>query len=347
MLTEEQKRKIEENRLKALKKLEEKNVNSHQSPTKRKLTSTMQSSSPHLKSKEQMKVGGGSFPIFKTSFSPAFKQKTQPNNNSNATEIMLCSPSSKMIPKTSFSPKFKNSTTHQLKSQISNQTSCRRSIVDSLNDVSEPATDNELLLKQRAEENRWKALAKLKNKQTVPTITDKYNLPLTEQKRKNETDLIDHSFTLPARISSTSYSPSFKKRKIGREEEKNSINIDVCILPSMNTNRPKTSYSPSFIKKYPDDVFSEPSKTVVESCNSNKVSVFDALSKAETFSKTIIEPSESSDAAEAKQRAEENRLKALEKLKNKQTAPKPTLQPPPQERLSQQIEGLFFWILML
>ena len=395
MLTEEQKRKIEEKKTKALEKLQQKNkIQPFSSPVKEPSISItsfspsfrkrpIENSLNSTKHNEPEKSSSNHSP-FKTSFSPAFKKQKQGDQESNILGNNR-SPPLKTIPNTSYSPKLKK-TTNNNNGDISkfNPPTFRQSIIKSFDDASNSNKD-EKESKKRAEENRCRALDKLKSKKSNSTITRKFEESI--QSTSQNIDVIPLECT--SKINSiwspngeknslpTSYSPSFKKITAVKEESKNIEKDAIESILSMYTNQPKTSFCSTFknnaesfprelsttttmpivqhssfspqSRKTPFSISSTKSNNINKNLNNNcipAITLHNPISvpipKVGNSVKSINEPPGGLDVIEAKQRAEENRLKALEKLKNKQTTAAKSSQSEFQ-RLSQETESIFYY----
>ena len=403
MLTEEQKRKIEEKKTKALEKLKQKNKSqSFTSPVKnpslpiaanvgpsfrkRPISNPIQeeqseeyivpknmnktSFSPKFKKQKQDNQSEECIVpknMNKTSFSPKFKKQKQDNQEEYDPSKNYQTSPSKTLPKTSYSPKFKSSTC---------QPTFKRSIVKSFDQSSNSHKEE---AKQQIEDNRLRALIKLKNKQNNsnycktkksensmhPTPPSAMGLSITNSVIKSSSrDKISLS---------TSYSPTFKKKvfagtnkeDVNKEEpSKESSSLPIC------SNQQRGSFSPLFkMKSAAEDFFAnesstsmqripatsfspkfrkKPSTTIstTESDNNSAIpinsnftnSVF--IFNGENSATDDLLSNEFIDVINSKQRAEENRKKALEKLKNKQTTEKSSLQSELQKS-SQETESMF------
>ena len=305
MLTEEQKRKIEEKRTKALEKLMGKTQSQpFTSPVKNSSISIVNVSPssrkrPILNLTQQQQSTECIEPgkISKTSFSPKFKkQKQNDQEEFNPVRNDQSSPSSKTLPKTSYSPKFKNSMNNfynhdnNKNDNVCSQPTFKRNIVKSFDQIPYSNKNNKEA-KQKIEEN---------------CLRDS-----NEQK--------------------TSFSPSLKKKSA----------TDDPLLNEASTARqkiPAISFSPKFKKKPLTMISTTESNTTINLNATNSISISNELNSTtnDILSHEFI------DVIDTKRRAEENRKKALEKLKNKQTAfGKSSLQSDLQ-RSSQETESRFF-----
>ena len=322
MLTEEQKRKIEEKRTKALEKLKGKNQSQpFTSPVKNSSISIVNVSPssrkrPILNLTQQQQSTECIEPgkISKTSFSPKFKkQKQNDQEDFNLVKNDQSSPSSKTLPKASYSPKFKNSVNNFYKhdknksDNVCSQPTFKRNMVKSFDEIPYSNKNNKET-KQRIEENRLRALEKLKNKQNNSTCTSKKSEgsihptpPNASGISKTNSNLISpirEKISLP-----TSYSPTFKKSLTQQQQSSTE-----CVAPGKIS---KTSFSRKLNKQKQID---QEEFKLVNDFYKHDDNKNDNVCSQPTFKKNIVKlfdqiPYSNKNNKKAKQKIEENRLR--------------------------------------